>query len=589
MADPESFAFDTHTLLSGPPETDTNDAALQTILMEFLNGSNEPATLRQDPALQLMPDCRTVSSGIPAKAELDASTWWFREVPAVSASPMLSQTSNSQDFMEPHDTGTGSPLQISRAPSHELDVQELPDQSRSSSDDPRTTVSYSRSDPGPHAHVLDKATEKVRARDRNREAQRRFRQRQRTAGSMRLVADMTARLEAMALRQSELELRNQVLEHTVRLSSRHVQQLGLAQTGVGGPELDRKQQQLMMLESTHVWSRVLGTPLQDYTLEYCCQLPFGNFMDEEFPALIHRLRGLLDQGGWNADSPAGQELKAIINLRHKEEYRNALFSRWFVALAAWNDEIMRDPAVSPPAASFWGKVLAGLRLEPQQAAELVSARHVLMRKVLDIRQARGQIVLALGASAVDPDADLSSSTDVKRLHASLEEEREAVLDFLYKVIDDCLTPAQEAYLDTQSCPWWPDLWHMTGLLAPMHPRPFAASAKKLPSESSIPAATAPPHLAMFELLRRPQLALGQGLIYKRGLVSVPVAEDALWKAPPPMPSIAQLRSMKSIDVMCGSFWDQATQDSNPLPARASKLPDEPYGQTRARQLKSESM
>ena len=32
-------------------------------------------------------------------------------------------------------------------------------------------------------------------------------------------------------------------------------------------------------------------------------------------ALIHRLRGLLDQGGWNADSPAGQELKAIINLR----------------------------------------------------------------------------------------------------------------------------------------------------------------------------------------------------------------------------------------------------------------------------------
>ena len=55
---------------------------------------------------------------------------------------------------------------------------------------------------------------------------------------------------------------------------------------MGGPELDRKQQQLMMLESTHVWSRVLGTPLQDYTLEYCCQLPFGNFMDEEFPVSL---------------------------------------------------------------------------------------------------------------------------------------------------------------------------------------------------------------------------------------------------------------------------------------------------------------
>ena len=47
-------------------------------------------------------------------------------------------------------------------------------------------------------------------------------------------------------------------------------------------------------------------------------------------------------------------------LQHKEEYRNALFSRWFVALAAWNEEIMQDPAVSPPSATFWGKILVSL-------------------------------------------------------------------------------------------------------------------------------------------------------------------------------------------------------------------------------------
>lgn len=44
-------------------------------------------------------------------------------------------------------------------------------------------------------------------------------------------------------------------------------------------------------------------------------------------------------------------------LQHKEEYRNALFSRWFVALAAWNEEIMRDPAVTPPPAAFWARIL----------------------------------------------------------------------------------------------------------------------------------------------------------------------------------------------------------------------------------------
>ena len=32
-------------------------------------------------------------------------------------------------------------------------------------------------------------------------------------------------------------------------------------------------------------------------------------------ALIHRLRALLDQGGWDAETPAGQELKTIVTLR----------------------------------------------------------------------------------------------------------------------------------------------------------------------------------------------------------------------------------------------------------------------------------
>ena len=58
---------------------------------------------------------------------------------------------------------------------------------------------------------------------------------------------------------------------------------------------------------------------------------------------------------------------------------------------------------------------------------------------------------------------------------------------------------------------------MTALLAARQPAPTAnnASSKKMPQESAVPAATAPPQHALFELLRRPQLALGQGLIFKR--------------------------------------------------------------------------
>lgn len=47
-----------------------------------------------------------------------------------------------------------------------------------------------------------------------------------------------------------------------------------------------------MLESTHVWSRVMGKSLSDYTLQYCCNMPFGAFMDEEFPVCDLQLAAL---------------------------------------------------------------------------------------------------------------------------------------------------------------------------------------------------------------------------------------------------------------------------------------------------------
>ena len=55
-----------------------------------------------------------------------------------------------------------------------------------------------------------------------------------------------------------------------------------------------------------------------------------------------------------------------------------------------------------------------------------------MQDVLDL--------LAISCPAVyHAPQDLKSNACVKQLHGSLEEEREAVLDFLYKVIDDVST------------------------------------------------------------------------------------------------------------------------------------------------------
>lgn len=71
-----------------------------------------------------------------------------------------------------------------------------------------------------------------------------------------------------------------------------------------------------------------------------------------------------------------------------------------------------------------------------------------------------------------------------------------------------------------SSPWWPDLWQMTSLLENEKlPLLVAAGCKTPPMEASVPAAAAPHRHAMFDMLCRPQLALGQGLILKRALPS----------------------------------------------------------------------
>ena len=43
----------------------------------------------------------------------------------------------------------------------------------------------------------------------------------------------------------------------------------------------------------------------------CLHLPLGPCLQ----ALIHRLSSLLEAGGWEPDSPAGQELCTIVTLR----------------------------------------------------------------------------------------------------------------------------------------------------------------------------------------------------------------------------------------------------------------------------------
>ena len=65
--------------------------------------------------------------------------------------------------------------------------------------------------------------EMERHREKNRVAQKRFRERQkaRMRTSAQQVQELTARMDALLREKAELEARNHVLQHTVDLSTQH--------------------------------------------------------------------------------------------------------------------------------------------------------------------------------------------------------------------------------------------------------------------------------------------------------------------------------------------------------------------------------
>lgn len=61
---------------------------------------------------------------------------------------------------------------------------------------------------------------------------------------------------------------------------------------------------------------------------------------------------------------------------------------------------------------------------------------------------------------------------------NLAAERQAVLAFWHRCIDETLSPGQEATLEAGAYPWCPDLWQMVSELAGSQPRPQGSGGSR---------------------------------------------------------------------------------------------------------------
>ncbi|KAL0026150.1 hypothetical protein WJX79_005406 [Trebouxia sp. C0005] len=295
----------------------------------------------------------------------------------------------------------------------------------------------------------------------------------------------------------------------------------------------------------------------ELTVQHAKAWNMGELMESihsKYVEQISKLAGLCQQ-----DSTAAAELETLVSMRRDHEERRALFSCYYWAIYSWNREEMTTGG-PPPSFSTWKAALHGLRLTGHQSAKVLTARRCLLEKLRKVGLERRQLLSVLGLQLLQtPQEKWAQSVPVQRLQNNLGQERAAASALLFSTIDEILTSQQEAFLDSHSDPWCPDMWQMAQLLAVGKAEPDVKDSTLDLDMSALALKSLLPDKTGFQLLIQPLRARGLGLRLKRGVLKNSY-QTALPAAAFPYPSIDQLRPMTVFDVHCGRYrnitlWD----------------------------------
>ncbi|KAL3131996.1 hypothetical protein ABBQ32_008620 [Trebouxia sp. C0010 RCD-2024] len=391
-------------------------------------------------------------------------------------------------------------------------------------------------------------------REKNRVAQKKFRARQKEKmrTTQKQLDDLTRKVSSLLSENSQLTTRTRILEQVVYLNTNHEQMLHANQ------EIMAREQELLLEEFTQFVGLLEGRT--DLTIQHAKSWTMDELMTSIHPKYVEQISRLASMCRHDATGAAGTDLEVLVSMRRDHEERRALFSCYYWAIYSWNREEVVTGGAKPPALSFWKTALSGLQLSPQQVSKVVRARRCLLDKLLKVGQERRRLLSALGLQLLQrPQEEWAQSVPLQRLQNNMGQERAAASAFLFSTIDEVLTSQQEAFLDSHSYPWCPDMWQMAQLLAGGKAELDVKEHTADLDMSGVALKPLLPENTGFQLLIQPLKARGLGLRLKRGVLKNPY-QTVLPAAAFPHPSIHELRPMTVFDVHCGryrdvTFWD----------------------------------
>jgi hypothetical protein len=350
--------------------------------------------------------------------------------------------------------------------------------------------------------------------EKNRRAQRRFRERQKAKmkDMTEQLDDMSGELGKLRMENNSLKNRNNILEKVLALRDEHIRVLQdeqqvfdlgahyLQHSGSGGNGSGGiAGQKLLTGPAASDLSGVSAiVPTDVATIK---SMP-ADAMINHWKGTVRALGNILVELESAPDKGDPRNLEAMTSLCRVLDTAGALCMHTAVLhptnmqrlIAATLDE--GRSGISSEDRGRWAAVTASLHLSDAQKGQVVSLRAIFLRRMAKVMEERRGVLAKLQAVSI-PDRMVALQSVISEtlkvneatvaLKANLQEEHLAGMEFIGTVFKTIFTPLQKARAIVQSYPFYPDLYQIATVLASQHAGAVVPEALALPPMLALPA------------------------------------------------------------------------------------------------------
>lgn len=339
---------------------------------------------------------------------------------------------------------------------------------------------------------------KAKLRDKNKRAQKRFRERKKEKAheTEKYMSDLTVEMDKVRLEKSKLEERNQLLETVLSLSkqdmplpTKGILQLSPDTLKTISAPFGAKLEVLSPDETLPV--SVLRTEPKSMTVREVKSMSLEQHV-VIWKDYVTKLAVLLVNAKGDPDSAAGAEVQstlqeAITMCSCKAMHDPYELQHFFMARMEEGRRISKQKKPQPGAmAEMMANVLTSLKLTDQQKHELMELRRWVLPRIGRLMRERERISKALQACTKDThkqevavnsknlsEAHVQAADLLTELYSNLKEDQLLMLQMSIAIWRKMMTPFQLANILVQTYPWVPDTGALLNQLAEQEGQPSA--------------------------------------------------------------------------------------------------------------------